>query len=72
MVNPDNLVPILQALVYAAGPSGQEDDVRTICLRELGHLCDQAWVYSWFAMPLMLSAINGNFIWCTIPVPSAY
>ncbi len=23
----------------------------------------QVWVYSWFAMPLMLSAINGNFIW---------
>lgn len=44
MVNPDDLVPILQELVYAAGPSGQEDEVRAICLRELGHLCDQVWV----------------------------
>ena len=27
----------------------------------------QVWVYSWFAMPLMLSAINGNFIWFLRP-----
>ena len=37
----DHLVSLLQELVYARGPSGQEDEVRTICERELQSLCDE-------------------------------
>ena len=35
MTNPDNLIPLLQELISARGPSGQEDEVRDICMREL-------------------------------------
>ena len=37
----DHLVSLLQELVYARGPSGQEDEVRTLCERELQSLCDE-------------------------------
>jgi len=37
----DRLPDLLQELVYARGPSGQEDEVRSICLRELEPLCDE-------------------------------
>ena len=41
-MSPDNhLVSLLQELVYARGPSGQEDEVRTVCERELQSLCDE-------------------------------
>lgn len=43
MTNPDNLIPLLQELIYARGPSGQEDEVRTICVRELEALCDETY-----------------------------
>jgi putative aminopeptidase FrvX len=33
----------LQELVHARGPSGQEDEVRDICVRELGKWCDDVW-----------------------------
>ncbi len=37
----DRLVSLLQELVYARGPSGQEDEVREVCKRELQSLCDE-------------------------------
>ena len=40
----DRLVTLLQELVYARGPSGQEDEVRAVCERELQPLCDETWV----------------------------
>ena len=43
MTNPDNLIPLLQELISARGPSGQEDEVRAICIRELETLCDKTW-----------------------------
>ena len=43
MTNPDNLIPLLQELISARGPSGQEDEVRAICIRELEALCDETW-----------------------------
>jgi len=35
---------LLQELVYARGPCGQEDEVRVICERELNRHCDKVWV----------------------------
>ncbi|WP_183518547.1 M20/M25/M40 family metallo-hydrolase [Mycolicibacterium sp. BK634] len=35
---------LLQELLWAYGPGGREDDVRSICIRELGPLVDQTWV----------------------------
>ena len=43
MTNPANLIPLLQELISARGPSGQEDEVRAICIRELETLCDKTW-----------------------------
>ncbi|MBM3261825.1 MAG: peptidase M42 [candidate division Zixibacteria bacterium] len=43
MPNPEYLVSLLQELIYAHGPSGQEDAVRSICLRELETVCDKVW-----------------------------
>lgn len=37
----DHLVSLLQELVCARGPSGQEDEVRAVCERELQSLCDE-------------------------------
>jgi putative aminopeptidase FrvX len=34
---------LLQELVYARGPCGQEDEVRSICTRELRRLADRVW-----------------------------
>ncbi|MGN8275719.1 M42 family peptidase [Pseudomonas sp. SMN5] len=42
-VNPSTL-PLLEELLMARGPGGQEDEVRTLCLRELEPLCDQTWI----------------------------
>ena len=39
----DHLVSLLQELVYTRGPSGQEDEVRAVCERELQSLCDETW-----------------------------
>ena len=41
MAPDDHLVSLLQELVYARGPSGQEDEVRTVCERELQSICDE-------------------------------
>ena len=35
---------LLQELLWAYGPSGQEDEVRRICLRELAPIVDESWV----------------------------
>ena len=43
-VTTDNLVTLLQELIYARGPVGQEDEVREICIRELKSVCDDVWV----------------------------
>lgn len=43
MVKPEDLVPLLQELVLARGPSGQEDEVRAVCRREMEPLCDEVW-----------------------------
>ena len=43
-VTTDNLVALLQELIYARGPVGQEDEVREICIRELKNVCDDVWV----------------------------
>ncbi|MBT2342009.1 MULTISPECIES: M28 family peptidase [Pseudomonas] len=37
-------LPLLEELLMARGPGGQESEVRAICLRELEPHCDQAWV----------------------------
>ncbi|SEO02649.1 Putative aminopeptidase FrvX [Pseudomonas sp. NFACC39-1] len=34
--------PLLEQLLLARGPGGQEDEVREICLRELSQYCDEA------------------------------
>ncbi|TDL11913.1 hypothetical protein EUA04_02735 [Mycolicibacterium obuense] len=35
--------PLLQELLFAYGPCGQEDAVRDICRRELTPLVDEVW-----------------------------
>ena len=35
--------PLLQELLFAYGPCGQEDAVRDVCLRELEPVVDEAW-----------------------------
>jgi putative aminopeptidase FrvX len=35
---------LLQELLWASGPSGQEDDVRDICRRELADSVDEMWI----------------------------
>jgi putative aminopeptidase FrvX len=35
---------LLQGLLWAYGPSGQEDAVRDVYLRELAPLVDESWV----------------------------
>ncbi|BBP64966.1 hypothetical protein PHLH5_25070 [Pseudomonas sp. Cab53] len=41
-VNPSTL-PLLEELLMARGPGGQEDEVRSLCLRELEPHCDKTW-----------------------------
>lgn len=36
--------PLLESLLMARGPGGQEDEVRAICLEELKKHCDEVWV----------------------------
>lgn len=38
---PTSIQPLLEELLLARGPGGQEDEVREICLRELGKHCDE-------------------------------
>ena len=38
------MIQLLQELLWAYGPCGQEDAVREICLRELAPVVDSAWV----------------------------
>ena len=40
-VNTEYLVSLLQELLYARGPVGQEDEVRDICEREMKNYCDE-------------------------------
>lgn len=42
----DSLLKLLQELIFARGPVGQEDEVRVICERELKKLCDKTWIDS--------------------------
>jgi len=42
-VNIDSMTTLLQELIYARGPVGQEDEVRVICERELKKYCDKVW-----------------------------
>ncbi|CRM64343.1 hypothetical protein [Pseudomonas sp. 28 E 9] len=35
---------LLEQLLLARGPGGQEDGVRAICLERLRPLCDETWV----------------------------
>lgn len=44
MRNDDRLIELLQELVFARGPCGQEDEVRVICQRELAKYADKVWV----------------------------
>lgn len=37
----NHLVALLQELIYARGPSGQEEEVRMVCKREMQSLCDE-------------------------------
>ncbi|KGU83167.1 zinc-binding metallopeptidase family protein [Pseudomonas mediterranea] len=37
-------LPLLEELLMARGPGGQEDEVRQICMRELEPHCDKTWV----------------------------
>ena len=43
-VTTDRLIVLLQELIYARGPVGQEDEVRIICERELKKSCDEVWI----------------------------
>lgn len=43
-VDTEYLVSLLQELIYARGPVGQEDEVREICEREMKILCDDVWI----------------------------
>jgi len=43
-VNTEELVSLLQELIYARGPVGQEDEVRVICEREMKKTCDEVWI----------------------------
>lgn len=43
MANPDRRA-LLQELLWACGPSGQENDVRDICRRELADAADETWI----------------------------
>lgn len=43
MANAEDL-KLLEELLLARGPGGQEDEVRRICLRELKRSCDEVWV----------------------------
>lgn len=43
MANTEDL-KLLEELLLARGPGGQEDEVRRICLRELKRSCDEVWV----------------------------
>lgn len=37
-------VSLLERLLYARGPGGEEDEVRTICQAELDKHCDKSWI----------------------------
>lgn len=43
-VTTESLLELLQELIYARGPVGQEDEVRVICERELSKRCDKTWI----------------------------
>jgi putative aminopeptidase FrvX len=44
-MQPDpSTLPLLEELLMARGPGGQEHEVRAICLRELQPHCDESWV----------------------------
>jgi len=43
-VTTDSLITLLQELIYARGPVGQEDEVRAICEREVKNVSDESWV----------------------------
>ena len=43
MLDARTLLPLLQELVYARGPGGQEKEVRDIARREMEGLCDKVW-----------------------------
>ncbi|MFC1551837.1 M42 family metallopeptidase [Candidatus Latescibacterota bacterium] len=40
----DSLIALLQELIYARGPVGQEEEVRVICERELQKTCGKVWI----------------------------
>jgi putative aminopeptidase FrvX len=42
-MNLDRIVSLTQELINAYGPCGQENEVRTIVLREMENLCDETW-----------------------------
>jgi putative aminopeptidase FrvX len=61
MVDADNLIPLLQELILARGPSGQEEEVRAICVRELNLLCDDVGTdAAGNAVGIMRGASGGN------------
>ena len=43
-MNLDQTIELLQELIRARGPSGQEDEVRQIVLREMEKTCDKVWM----------------------------
>lgn len=43
-MNNEMLITLLQELIYARGPGGQEDEVRDICKRELKKYADNVWI----------------------------
>ncbi|MFH0922039.1 MAG: hypothetical protein V1913_16960 [Fibrobacterota bacterium] len=42
-MNLDKMIGLLQELIRARGPSGQEEEVRQIVLREMEKTCDKVW-----------------------------
>lgn len=44
MIKNNMLIDLLQELIYARGPCGQEDEVRVICKRELTKYSDKVWI----------------------------
>ncbi|GAB4233959.1 MAG: M20/M25/M40 family metallo-hydrolase [Chlamydiales bacterium] len=56
-MNPLNELDLLQSLINARGPCGQEDEVRILCQRELEQIVDEIWMD---AAGNLVGKINGS------------
>ncbi len=56
-----DILPLLEVLLLARGPGGQEDEVREICLKELAKHCDEAFVDGAGNVRGLIKATEGGF-----------